>query len=108
MTAKKGIGKIQGMKDDELLDMLEEAAARLDLRLSYENLHVGEVNTPGGVCDFRGEQLMIIHKGLSVKEKVEVITEILSTLDIDGVHLSPGVRERIEAARKSRGPLKKP
>ena len=107
MTGKKGTGKIEAMNNDALLGMLEEAVARLGLNLSYENLHVGEINTPGGLCELRGERLMIIHKGFSVREKIEVITDILSTLDTDGVHLSPGVRERIEAARakKSRRAL---
>lgn len=89
------------MKNEQILNMLEEAAERLSIKLTYENLHVGEVNTTGGICELRGERRMIVHKGLTVKEKIEVLTDLLATVDTEEVHLAPGIRERLESARKS-------
>ncbi len=87
-------------KDEELLSILEETAERLSIRLTYENLHRGEVNTTGGICELRGERRIIVHKGLTVSEKVDVLTDILGGVDTEGVHLAPLVRERLEAARR--------
>lgn len=92
------------MKNEQILSMLEETAEKLSVKLTYENLHVGEVNTTGGICQLKGEQRMIVHKGLSVKEKIEVLTDLLSTLDTEGVHLAPGVRERLDAAKRDASP----
>ena len=88
------------IKNAELLDILENTAEKLGIKLTYENLHRGEVNTTGGVCELRGERRIIVHKGLTVSEKVDVLTDILGTIDTEGVHLAPGVRERLEAARR--------
>lgn len=91
-----------GMRKEELLSILEDTAEKLSIRLSYENLHRGEINTTGGICQLRGEHRMIIHKGLTVREKIDIITDLLSQVDTDGVHIAPGVREKIEAARAAR------
>lgn len=88
------------IKNEELLSILEDTAEKLSIRLTYENLHRGEVNTTGGICELRGERRIIVHKGLTVSEKVDVLTEILGGVDTEGVHLAPGVRERLEAARR--------
>lgn len=90
------------MKDEALLTLLEESAAKLSIKLGYEDLRKGEVATPGGLFLLRGEKRILIHKGLTVKDKIEVLTDILSGLNIEEVHLPPEVRERILKHRKGR------
>jgi hypothetical protein len=87
------------VKDEALLSILEETAARLSVKLDYDDLRRGEVNTPGAAFVLRGERHILIHRHLSTKEKVEVLTEILAGFDTEGVHLPPEVRERIDSAR---------
>jgi hypothetical protein len=89
------------VKDEALLTILEQTVARLSIKLDYDDLRKGEVNTPGGAFVLRGKRHIIIHKNLSVKEKVEVLIEILAGLDTEGVHIPPEVRERIDQARRS-------
>ncbi len=83
------------MKDETLLNILEETAEKLSIKLSYEDLRKGEVATHGGIFILRGEKRIIIHRGLTVSDKVDVLTDILSEVDTEGVHLPPDVRERI-------------
>ncbi len=90
------------MKDEARLVILEDTARRLSIKLSYEDLKKGEVDTHGGIFRLRDERRIIIHKNLSLAEKVDVLLEILSGLDTDGVHLPPDVRESIEGVRKKR------
>lgn len=88
------------MKDEALLQALEEAAARLSIKLSYEDLRKGEVTARGGIFQLRGERRIIIHKGLPVKDRADVLAEILSEEDTSGIHLPPALRERLEKARE--------
>jgi hypothetical protein len=88
------------MKDDALLAMLEQAVESLSIKLGYEDLRKGEVNTDGGLFLLRGEKRILVHKGLKVKDRVDVLTRILASLDTDRVHLPPAVRKRIEQAKK--------
>lgn len=87
------------MKDDTLLQALEEAAERLDIKLSYEDLLKGVVATHGGMFMLRGEKRIIIHKGLHVKDKIELLTELLAEVNTEAIHLAPEVRDRIEKAK---------
>lgn len=86
------------MKNDAMLTVLEEAVEKLGIKLSYEDLRKGEVNTDGGVCVLRGEKRVMVHKGLSSGDRVDVLVKILSGLgaELEGVHLPPAVRKRIE------------
>ena len=70
------------------------------MKLDYDDLRKGEVNTPGGAFVLRGKKHILVHKNLSVKEKVEVLVEILVGMDTEGVHMPPEARERIEEARR--------
>ena len=86
------------MKDETLLSILEDTAEKLSIKLSYEDLRKGEVATHGGIFILRGEKRIIVHKSLTVGDKVDVLIDILSGVDTEGVHLPPEVRDRI--ARK--------
>lgn len=95
LTAPPQTGTIAGMKDESVLTLLEETAERLSIKLGYEDLRKGEVATPGGLFTLRGERRILIHKGLTLREKIEVLTDILSGVDTESVHLPPDVRERL-------------
>jgi len=85
------------MKDDTLLHALEEAATRLDIKLSYEDLLKGVVAT-------HGEKRIIIHKGLQVRDKIELLAELLAAVNTEDIHLAPEVRDRIEKAKLKAAP----
>jgi len=86
------------MKDEALLEKLEETAGRLSIKLSYENLHKGEVRTNGGLFTLKGEERILLHKKLSTKERVAMLLRLLSGLDTEALHLPDTVRKRIEGA----------
>ena len=88
------------MKDNELLELLEQAATKLSITLEYDNLRKGAVNTTGGAFVLRGERHILLHKDLSTEEKIELLSDILSTFDTEALHLAPVLRQRIEASRE--------
>ncbi|MFQ5442895.1 MAG: hypothetical protein ACE5EB_09280 [Thermodesulfobacteriota bacterium] len=88
------------MKDDQVLEKLEEAARRLSIQLGYEDLRKGEVNTHGGLFLLKGEKHILIHKGLSTKDKIDVLSRALSTLDTEGIHLPEAIRKRLEGLKE--------
>ncbi len=87
------------MKDELLLEKLEETAGRLSIKVDYDDLHKGEIRTNGGLFTLKGEERILIHKKLSTKERVGVLLRLLSDLDTEGLHLPDTVRKRIEGSR---------
>ena len=92
------------MNDDSVLNILEETAEMLAIKLDYEDLRKGVVNTDGGIFTLKGDKRILIHKGLGVKEKVHMLTSILSGLDTDGVHIPPAVRKKLEERKQAGAP----
>jgi len=91
--------KLLNMKDEMILPILEETAEKLSVKVSYDDLRKGEVNTPGGSFLLKGERRIIIHKKLDTHEKVDILMELLSEMDFEGIHLPPEIRERFERIR---------
>lgn len=90
------------MKDELLLEKLEETAERLSIKVGYDDLHKGDVRTNGGIFTLKGEQRILIHKKLSLKDRVGVLLHLLSLLDTENIHLPEAVRKRIATSRSSR------
>ncbi len=88
------------MKDELLLEKLEETAGKLSIKVDYDDLHKGDIRTNGGIFTLKGEQRILIHKKLSLKDRVAVLLGLLSILDTESLHLPDAVRKRIEGSRK--------
>jgi hypothetical protein len=56
----------------------------------------------GGLCWLRGAAIIYVDTTLSTVERVVVLAEALSGLDLDHVSMVPAARERIEAAARRR------
>lgn len=88
------------MKEHEMLSVLESAITGLGIRLDYEDLRKGEVNTDGGICVLNGEKRALIHKGLVTEDKIDVLLKILANMDTEAIHLPPAVRKRLESLKE--------
>ncbi|MBI5048339.1 MAG: hypothetical protein HZB54_05290 [Deltaproteobacteria bacterium] len=93
------------MKDEIILPLLEEAAEKLSVKVYYDDLRKGEVNTPGGSCMLRGERRIIIHKKLYTREKVDILMELLSEMDFEGIYLPVEIRERLDKIKAKQKPV---
>lgn len=92
------------MNDEMILPLLEETAEKLCVKVYYDDLRKGEVNTPGGSCVLKGEKRIIIHKKLHTREKVDILMELLSEMDIEDIHLPVEIRDRIERIKSKQKP----
>ncbi|MCK4846652.1 MAG: hypothetical protein KAS88_03190 [Deltaproteobacteria bacterium] len=96
------------MKDNELLELLEETAEKLSVSLEYDDLKKGEIDTHGGTFLLRGTRHILIHKHLTVAEKVDILTEILSPMCLETgarkIELAPELRKRLWPKGKPSSP----
>lgn len=87
------------MKPEVLLELLENAAEQLDVRISYETLQMSIVGNGmrGGLCKVKGPEGMkwrlIVDKRATHEEKVTTIATALATFDTSELELSQKVRE---------------
>jgi hypothetical protein len=102
------------MKPDVVLELLEAAAEKLKVRVSYESLQTSVVH--GGLCRVKGDYRIIVDKRASAEERVTTVaTALAQVLKQSGItaedatlELPPKVREVLrmhepgDAARSGR------
>ncbi len=75
----------------ELLKELEALANTAGVKVRYE-----KTDARGGMCQFKGKQLIIINKQSSDDYKINVILDNLKKLDLKDIYIAPNLREMIE------------
>ncbi|MFH1567327.1 MAG: hypothetical protein ABIL09_04945 [Gemmatimonadota bacterium] len=87
------------MDQTAVLQDLEALAAALQIDVRYEDLE-----GRGGLCRFGGRTCLLVSRGLSVPERVDLFVGGLSSLPLDGVFIRPRVRELLERRAASAAP----
>lgn len=87
------------MKPEVVLELLEAAAEKLKVRVSYEPLQTSVVH--GGLCRVKGDYRIIVDKRASAEERVTTLATALAQVmkqngigsDDAALELSPKVQE---------------
>ena len=83
------------MNKENILQQLEEIAERLSIRITYDSLKEGSINTRGGLCKVSGDYRILVDKRLTAKEKIDVIAISISKFDISQFYVPPEIRDII-------------
>jgi hypothetical protein len=85
------------MKSDVILELLESAAEQLNIKVSYEPLQVGGLQTGlrGGLCKVKGTYRVIIDKRATNEERVTTLATALAGFDTAELELPQKVRDVI-------------
>ena len=88
------------MDENTLADLLEELVETLGLEIRYEPIRLDEElgNRPGGFCRFKGQPLVIVNPGATLREKVKILTDAVKQFDLDGIYVRPALRELLDKA----------
>jgi len=79
------------MKQEELIQELQTAAAQIGITVRYER---GDFE--GGYCILRDQKLLLINRRLMPTRKASVLATALYGIGLDNVYLKPAVREFVE------------
>jgi hypothetical protein len=85
------------MDDQQLLDELLQAAARLGVAVRLELFETPALDG-GGRCLLRGEPLVLIDRRAALPDRVRVLARALGGLATETVYMAPAARALIEDA----------
>ena len=85
--------KKSGPDDKNLLSQLEELADGLGIEVRYEKIKKEASFFPGGLCKFKGDDLLIVHSQISAGDKVHTLARALAAFDLGDIFVKPAVRE---------------
>jgi hypothetical protein len=83
------------MKSDVVLEVLESAAEQLGIKVSYEPLQIGGLQTGlrGGLCKVKGTYRIIIDKRATNEERVTTLATAIAGFDTTELELPQKVRD---------------
>lgn len=86
-----------------MLELLENAAEQLGIKVSYEPLQTSGIQTglKGGLCKVKGEWRVIIDKRATDEERVATLAAAVSRFDTTELELSQKVRDCIHMYERS-------
>jgi hypothetical protein len=86
------------MDDNTTLNQLEALARRLGITIRYEPLMVeGSIHT-GGYCRIKGQDVVIINKNSTTREKMSILIDGLKRHDLSQIYILPSLRELLDVA----------
>jgi hypothetical protein len=91
------------MKPTELYQQLQEIASKLGISVSEQNLRTTGVNAKSGLCKVKGQQVFIMDKHLTIREKVDTLSECLRQLPLDNIYLIPAIRKYLLEQQDQQG-----
>ena len=84
----------------QILEYLEDLAAKLGVEIVYQKLGEEEFSVQGGLCKLNGTFTIFIDRSQSVENQINVLAQGLSSFDTERVFLFPYIREVLEKARR--------
>jgi hypothetical protein len=94
------------MKPEVMLELLENAAEQLGIKVSYEPLQTGGLQSTmrGGLCRVKGAYRIIIDKRATSEERVATLAGAIASVpsDTTDLELAPQVRELLRLYRRDR------
>ena len=84
------------MDDTATLIQLEELAQRLGITVRYEALKSDGSLHPGGFCRVHGQDVVIINKKATGREKIHIIVDALKRYDLSRIYILPSLRELLD------------
>ena len=91
-----------GSNKATILGQLEELARSLGIEIRNEPIRKESSFSPGGLCRFKGDYLLIFNTKATKDDRIEALAQALTRFDLDQVYLRPGLREFLDKYREKR------
>ena len=85
--------KKKDFQTKSMLNMLEELCQNLGINVRYEQIKKEGSFYPGGLCQVKGENMVIINSSATDDDKVQALSKAVISFDLSQVYLRPALRE---------------
>lgn len=79
------------MKKEKLYIEFEKLAEKLGLRIIK-----GKGDFQGGACIIKDEKVIVVNKIKPIEQKLKILADCFSKIDLNGVYIVPALRAYIE------------
>ena len=79
------------MNKDKLYNEFEDLAVKLGMRIIK-----GKGDFKGGACILKDEKIIVVNKRKPIEQKLKILADCFSKIDLNGVYIVPALRAYIE------------
>jgi len=87
------------MEPEKTYQYLEDLAEKVGISIRYEDLSSSELTARSGLCKIKGRYHYIMDTSKDLTRRIELLSECLSQMDLEGIYIVPAIRDLIERSR---------
>lgn len=89
------------MQPDQVYEHLENLAEQLGISIRYDDLCDPELTPTSGLCKVKGRHLYIMDRSAALCEKIRLLSQCLSRMELDGLYVVPAIRALLKEAEEA-------
>jgi hypothetical protein len=86
------------MEPELVYQHLENLAEQVGISIRYDVLCDPEVGATSGLCKLQGRHLYIMDKSAGLSERIRLLSQCLSRMELDGLYVVPAIRILLKEA----------
>ncbi|NVM21213.1 MAG: hypothetical protein HWN68_05485 [Desulfobacterales bacterium] len=91
------------MEPEQIYQHLENLAEQLGISIRHEDLTESEFKATSGLCKVKGRYFYIMDTSKRVSERIGLLSQCLSGMDLDGIYVLPAIRKLLASVRSGAG-----
>lgn len=91
------------MNNEYILQNLEKIADSLNIKIQYDEFKKDDYRTKSSLCRVKNDKVIFVDKSLKLRDKIEIISNELSKLNLDNIYIPPKIRELIDDNKRREG-----
>lgn len=84
------------MKPDQVYHELKNLSEKLGISVQEHNLRNAGIHVSSGLCRIKDQQVFVMDKRLSIREKTANLADCLRKMDLEGIYIVPAIRNLLE------------
>ncbi len=94
------------MNEEQLYLEIKDLAEKLGIMVSEHNFKITGIHVESGLCKIRNQKFLIIDKHKPVIEKLQILSSVIATRNLENIYVVPAVRQHLESVRPKTSPAK--
>lgn len=87
------------MNPEQLYLEIKDLAEKVGITVSEQNFKTTGIHVESGLCKIKDQQFLIIDKHKPVVDKLQILSSVIATGNLENIFIVPAVRQHIESVK---------
>ncbi len=87
------------MNSEQLYLEIKDLAEKVGITVSEQNFKTTGIHVESGLCKIKDQQFLIIDKQKPVVDKLQILSSVIATENLENIFIVPAVRQHLESIK---------